>query len=732
MQTDEKNVLIVSNRLPVVVERQKDGLYFKQAMGGLATGLGPFYEKHGGAWIGWPGIYPEDEAERNDIVTTLEGEMGYEPVFLNKNEIKKYYLGFSNRTVWPLFHYFPQYAVYDQSEWREYKKVNEKFASKVLDLMDDQQRVWIHDYHLMLLPNLIRKERPDATIGFFLHIPFPSMEIFRLLPWRDEILDGLLGADLVGFHTYGYVRHFISSVHRLRGHDHRMGKITTGQRTVKADVFPIGISVSDFLEKREEQRTKDEAEQFLKKVADRKIIFSIDRLDYSKGIPQRLKGYLRFLKKYPQWHDKVTFIMVGVPSRTKVEQYKKLRKKVDQLVGQINGTCSTPGWVPIWYMYRSVPFHTLVSFYSIADIGLITPLRDGMNLVAKEYVVTRREGKGVLILSEMAGAASELNEALIVNPNNEDEIADAIHQALQMDTKEKNRRFEAMRRRIRKFDVYKWGESFLTELLKTKGEQYELREKRLNQPEVEKILAAYNNSKKRLLFLDYDGTLVPFQADPVDARPEKELLDTLGGLCRDKNNSVVLVSGRDKDTLAGWFKDINVCLVAEHGAWIYEPEEGQWYTPQRLSSEWKGTIRPIIQSFVERVPGSFLEEKDFSLAWHYRKVNRDLGKAKAMEIMDILKAYLTNLQLQVIQGKKVIEVRNLEVNKGMAVNRWLEKKNWDFILALGDDHTDEDTFGALPASAYSIKVGASPSKARYFIENPKKTVSMLESLGTGR
>lgn len=426
----DRRLLIVSNRLPINIERRKDGLHFVPSIGGLATGLRAVAQKSKSVWVGWPGIQPKNEEEKNKIVLELEKNFNCLPLFIPPTDIKKYYSGFSNRAIWPLFHYFLQYCVYDPAEWETYQKVNQLFCSKIVEIARPNDVIWIHDYHLLLLPELIRKQLPEATIGFFLHIPFPPKEIFRSLPWCIEILKGLLGADLVGFHTYGYARNFLDSVLQLCGLEDHFGRIELPDRPIQIDAFPLGVDTEYINTMANSPAVEKEKTRIIKKTTGRKIIFSVDRLDYTKGVPERLLAFEKFLEKYPNWRGKVTFILLSAPSRISIAQYQFLKQKVDGLIGKINGKYGVPGWIPIWYFYRSLPLQRLISFYQTADVALITPLQDGMNLVAKEYLVSRKDLTGVLILSKSAGASSELGEASLVNPNNTEEVADAINQAL--------------------------------------------------------------------------------------------------------------------------------------------------------------------------------------------------------------------------------------------------------------------------------------------------------------
>jgi trehalose 6-phosphate synthase/phosphatase len=690
-------------------------------VGGLATGLASFYQERQGLWIGWPGV-PKEVPGKQEIQEKLAKALCH-PVFLPQCDVKDYYHGFCNKTIWPLFHYFTQYPVYDQGLWEAYRRVNQAFCRVVIEAAEPGDTIWVHDYHLMLLPQLIREELPEATIGFFLHIPFPSSEVFRLLPWRKEIVAGILGADLVGFHTYDYVRHFLTSVRYLLGYESTLGHIATPNRVVKVDAFPMGIDYEKFAGSREDPKVQQEISEIRRQVGDRKMILSIDRLDYTKGIPERLEAFDLFLDEHPEYKEKIVLILVVVPSRTGVERYRQLARRLDGLVGKINGRHGTIGWVPVWYMFRSLPFHTLVALYNAADVALITPLRDGMNLIAKEFVASSE--RGVLILSEMAGAAKELGEAITVNPNDREEIAQALARAL-VSTEQitHNRR---MRERLRRYDVRKWADDFLQGLSGVKEVQGTLAAREVTPKTCREFTQSYHKQKKRLFLLDYDGTLVPLAQKPAEAVPDKALVELLTALAKEAGNEVVIVSGRVKEQLERWFGRLDLGLVAEHGVWIRE-RGGEWETIEPLEGHWKAEVRPILEFYVDRTPGSALEEKDFSLAWHYRRVDPELAVVRARELADTLQGLTANFNLGVLWGDKVIEIKSGAVNKGRAALRWISKADWDFIMAIGDDRTDEDVFACLPSFAYSIRVGMNPSRARFNLRSPLAVRSLLEEL----
>jgi len=649
------------------------------------------------------------------------------PVPLSRTDIDKYYNGFSNNTIWPLSHYFIQYVVHDNSFWEAYKRVNEHFSDIVATITKEGDIIWIHDYQLMLLPQLLREKLPHATIGYFHHIPFPSFEIFRLLPRRTELLKGLLGADLIGFHTNDYALHFLSSVHRLLGYEYTLSQLSTEDRTIRVDTFPMGIDYECFARSYRNPVVKKAISTFRQRLGNYKIILSIDRLDYTKGIPERLKLFDTFFKKNPSFREKVVIILLAVPSRAQVTHYKNLKNKIDELVGMINGKYGSVSWVPIQYFYRSLPFEKLTALYHVADICLVTPLRDGMNLIAKEYIATKTKSKckGVLVLSEMAGAARELSEALIVNPNNQDEMADALLQALTLSDKEKIKRNTPMQQRIKRYNVTKWAEEFIGRLEDTKIQQQKMNASIMSVQTKLNILNDYRNAARRLFLLDYDGTLISIFNTPEEAEPSSSLIDLLRKLSEIDRNTVAILSGRNKNTLERWFGRLNIGLVAEHGAWL---KNDQWELIEPLTDTWKQEIYPILELYMDRTPGSFIEEKEYSLVWHYRKANPEFSTVRARELINELVNLTANLHLQIVEGKKVVEIKNSGINKGRAALRWIEEQSWDFILSIGDDQTDEDMFEVLPETAYSLKVGTTSSLARFNLKSQADVTLLLNEI----
>lgn len=728
-------LIIVSNRLPVKLEKINNTFKSSVSAGGLATGLKSYHRKNNSVWIGWPGLNVENKDEEQAITQILDKEH-CSPVFLEEQLIEHYYDGFSNSTLWPLLHYFTEYTEFNETYWEAYKKVNQIFADAVIAQAKPNDKVWVHDYQLLLLPNLIKEKRPDLSIGFFLHIPFPSYEVFRILPWREELLNGILGADLIGFHTYDYARHFISASKRLLGCDSDFNTLSHEGRQIYIDVFPMGIDYEKFKNKALEVQSKpiqerskqhQDIDRFLLDGPGRQLILSIDRLDYTKGIPERIKAFRRLLTDHPEFKEKVSLIMLTVPSRVDVDQYQNLKSEIEELVGGINGEFGTLNWNPIIYFYRALPFDNLIELYSSSEIALLTPLRDGMNLVAKEFIASKINGRGALILSEMAGATKELGEAILVNPNNIKDVANAIYKALVMGEKEKTEAIKIMQKRIKRYDVHKWASEFMIALTKTQEKQAVHQARKVSEKTLHKIANNFKQAERRILFLDYDGTLQRFFDLPTDAKPDKDLLNLLNDLHSDSKTELVLISGRDKGTLNEWFGDKGYSLIAEHGVWCKEVD-GEWKERNQSHSNWKESIRPVLESYVDRTPGSLIEEKSHSLVWHYRKSDIELGVLRALELTADISNLIINQDLEILEGSKVIEIKMAGVNKGGAAIDYMQSNEYDFILAMGDDWTDEYLFKELPDETISIKVGTDRSEAKYYVDNHIDVRNLLKEL----
>jgi trehalose 6-phosphate synthase/phosphatase len=732
---EERRLIIVSNRLPFQLIKEGSRFRIRESDGGLVSALRSYFEKVSvergelmqSIWVGSAEFNENAWAKvKQDHIENV----GYEvlPIFVDKKTYNKFYNGFCNGTLWPLFHYFPSFVEFNNHAFTSYEAVNKIFAEKIIDIVRPGDIVWIHDYQLMLLPGLLREAIPDATIGFFLHIPFPSYEVFRLLhrPWKEKIVRGLLGSDLIGFHTHEYVQHFLKTVQMVSGYDHKFRSIFLTEREVKAEMFPLGIDFEKFHNAGDLPGVREQKETIRVNFPDKKIIFSVDRLDYTKGVTHRLTGFERFLSLHSEWREKVVFILIVVPSRQIISKYNERKKLIEEEIGRINGKYSNIGWQPIIYRYSNLDFQGLVSLYQASDIGLITPLRDGMNLVAKEFIASRRTG-GVLILSELAGAANEFGEAILVNPTDADEMAKAIATALEISPQAQEQIIQLFQRRLINYSVSHWIKDFLKQLQEIKQIQHIRKTKHLSQGSCEQIISRYRSAGKRLLLLDYDGTLVPYSKDPSNSIPDDPLLELLTRLSSDPATNLTIISGRDGKFLDQWFGHLPVTLVCEHGAGIRIKNRG-WHHDPNTDQSWKSYIRPVLQVFCERSPGSFIEDKPHTLVWHYRNVETDLGFMRSRELLDNLHHLTHNADLQIMEGNKIIEVRVSGNDKGIVARKLVDDNNYDFIMALGDDKTDEDMFVQLFGKAYTIKIGAGHSAAQFYLSDQNELLSLLQQL----
>jgi trehalose 6-phosphate synthase/phosphatase len=714
-------LLIVSNRLPVTVRVEKGEVAVARSAGGLATAMRGPHESMDSLWIGWPGDVSKFSQEQRAVVDQRLAALRTVPVHLSSQELARYYDGFSNGVLWPLFHYLIEKVNLEaRRDWEVYRDVNQRFADTVIAHYREGDTIWVHDYQLMLVPQMLRERLPEARIGFFLHIPCPSSEVFRILPWRAQMLRGLLGADLIGFHTASFRHNFAFSAARVLGMDASVDALVHEDRSVRLGVHPISIDSQEFARIAALPQVQEEARKIREAAGDRKVVVGIDRFDYTKGIHRRLLGIERLLENKPDWRKKLRYVQVAVPTREKVDAYADFRRQVNEAVGRINGQFGTIEVAPIHLLHRSVSQEQLVALYVAADVMLVTPLRDGMNLVAKEYVATRSREDGVLVLSEFAGAADEMISAIMNNPYDIDNIASSLDRALSMPPEEQKIRMRALRSTVFGHDVHRWAKDFLAELVTPPKAP---RSSML--PIDATAVRAIREAKKRVFLLDYDGTLVPLVAKPELAAPDEELRSLLAKLAT--RGEVHVVSGRPRDDLSRFLGDLPLTLHAEHGYWTRE-RGADWKPIRPVSTEWKKPVRAVLDELTERTRGAWVEEKSVALAWHYRQTDPELASAR----LPILRLSLVDLarthDLELLSGSRVLEIRPRGVNKGAIGSRVAAQAGPDAcIVAIGDDRTDEDLFAALP-NAVTIKVGEGQTVAKYRIQTPADVRTLLDSL----
>ncbi|HET8991714.1 MAG TPA: bifunctional alpha,alpha-trehalose-phosphate synthase (UDP-forming)/trehalose-phosphatase [Candidatus Saccharimonadales bacterium] len=723
-------VIIVSNRLPVSVRKEKGNLIFSSSIGGLATGLSSYISgKKSSLWVGWPGI-PSEELNSKDkqLITDRFALEGLVPVWLSAKQIEDFYNGYSNSLLWPIFHglsFEAAHTTKTESWWRAYKSVNRRYSEAVLNVISPNAQIWIHDYQLMLLPELIRRDHARTHIGFFLHIPFPEAGQLKLLPQATDILNGMMGADLIGFHTLGYAANFLQSVETFKLGELAGSQIIGKGRTIRVANFPMGIDYAKYNSSAQLEEVRRVAREYSRKYRRQKIIASVDRLDPTKGLMERLVAYESYLQNNPKSLGRVVFVMVAAPSRTDISDYMKLGQELAKRVKIINRKYSTKKWSAVEYINKPIPFEHVTALFQIADVAFITPIKDGMNLAAKEFVASNRKN-GVLILSSSAGAAEELQDAIIVDPTNPEALTEAINKALHMRKRELKRRLNNMRQYLSTHTVQDWAQTFIDTLNQPVPRTPHLTYT-LNERLTKKLIKQYHMSTKRLLIMDYDGSLSPYTANFSDAKPSKDLVGLIRKLASQPMNEIVIISGRRSSELEKWFGKLDISMVSEHGATIRRRGQANWEKMTKSSDDWQAILLPTLEKYARLTPGAMVEIKPFSLVWHYRQASVYHAQKYAVVLKRALKPVLKRYGLELMQGNKILEIKDPDLSKGNAIKPWL-REPYDFILAIGDDTTDEDLFKELPETAFSIKVGKGLSAAQYRLPTTKHVIRLLNSL----
>ncbi|GIL52515.1 hypothetical protein Vafri_8357 [Volvox africanus] len=742
----QARLLVVANRLPVTCSRDAIGNWQLQASaGGLVSAL-KGVSNYATLWIGWPGIYVKPGRDRDELTAILKAE-GFLPVWMDTTLLDLYYNGFCNSVLWQLFHYVPlnidawqKMAEHRamQLQWQAYQLANEKFADVVLEAYEVLDVVWVQDYHLMLLPSLLKQNVSKMKVGFFLHTPFPSSEIYRTLPVREEVLRAVLAADLVGFHTYDYARHFISSCTRILGLEGTPEGVENNGMLTRVGTFPIGIDPERFTRALESEEVQSQTAKLLNRYAGRKIMLGVDRLDMVKGIPQKLLAYEKFLEEHPEWRDKVLLVQIAVPSRTDVPEYQKLRSMVHEIVGRINGQYGTLTYVPIYHLDTSLSFTELCALYAVTDVAMVTSLRDGMNLVSYEYVACQSDNAGVLVLSEFAGAAQSLGAgALLVNPWNISDMSQAIYDALSMSEEERRERHRQNYMHVQTHTAQHWADTFITELNDTHIEA-DLRMRGTPPPlDVQEVVRAYQCSKRRLVVLGYNATLTTsveaprlpkrqFEQVKALAKVNPRVMQSVCELCTDPVNVVVIFSGSETTKLDEIFGHLPVWLAAENGVYVRPPAANsnaggaaagrqggsggpgcpqaqapaepsvppQWKCVfDQVHCEWMESVQLVFDYFCERTPRSFVEARETSLVWNYKYADVEFGRIQARDLLQHLwTGPISNAPVEIIQGGKSVEVRPVGVTKGLAMQRLvgliaaeggIEAAAFDMVLCIG-------------------------------------------------
>jgi len=731
---------MVSNRLPVDRVIESDGTSsWRASPGGLVTAIEPIVEQLGCVWIGWGGA-TDEHLEPFEL-----GNMRLAPINLSEDDIVLYYEGFSNGTLWPLYHDAIAQPEFHREWWDRYRKVNEVFAQRAAQEAAEGAIVWVHDYQLQLVPKMLREKRPDLTIAFFLHIPFPPPRFFEQLPWRSHIIDGLLGADVIGFQQVGDAAQFREATERLM----RLqvignlivvpGRGDAPSRTVLAQEFPISIDANSFAEIASRPEVRRRAAEIREELGNPEtVMLGVDRLDYTKGIRHRLKAYAELLEDGELDAKKTVLVQVASPSRERVEAYRQLRDEVETTVGRINGEHSSIGYAPLVYLHRGYSRVEMVALYLAADILLVTPLRDGMNLVAKEYAACRFDERGVLVLSEFAGAADELRDALLVNPHDIEGLKAAIVRAVHMPETEQTRRMRGLREAVYANDVVHWANGYLS-AVRAAAESSANDADGVTGPihlgismvprQVEDRIRRMATLPELIVASDFDGTVSPLVGQPEDARMLSRTRAALQALGSAPNTQVALLSGRSLDSLR------TVGVPVDSGEWVVSGSHGaelvglaQRDIESPLSDEERERLEWLRARFArvfrER-EGVRLESKPYGMAVHVRQVP---DATQADEVLDAATELAARVQMHVRSGKAVREfsVRTSTKAQALAYIRALLPKAP--VLFLGDDVTDEDVFRDLGPDDFGIKVGSGDTAAAARVADPQTAAAVLAML----
>nr|XP_016507480.1 PREDICTED: alpha,alpha-trehalose-phosphate synthase [UDP-forming] 5-like isoform X1 [Nicotiana tabacum]XP_016507481.1 PREDICTED: alpha,alpha-trehalose-phosphate synthase [UDP-forming] 5-like isoform X1 [Nicotiana tabacum] len=788
----QERMIIVGNQLPLRAYRRTDGeegWNFSwdedSLLLQLKDGLGEDVE------VIYVGCLKEeiDPSEQDDVALTLLETFKCVPAFIPPELFSKFYHGFCKQHLWPLFHYMLPLSPdlggrFDRSLWQAYVSVNKIFADKVMEVISpDDDFVWVHDYHLMVLPTFLRKRFNRVKLGFFLHSPFPSSEIYRTLSVRDEILRALLNSDLIGFHTFDYARHFLSCCSRMLGISYQSKRGYIGLeyygRTVSIKILPVGIHMGQLRSVLDLRETETRVAELRDKFQGQTVLLGVDDMDIFKGISLKLLAFEQLLSQHPEKRGKMVLVQIANPARGRGKDVQEVRAETYATVKRINQNFGRTGYEPVILVDTPLQFYERIAYYVIAECCLVTAVRDGMNLIPYEYVICRQgtekldatlglnptaPKKSMLVVSEFIGCSPSLSGAIRVNPWNIDAVAEAMDSALVVSEAEMQMRHEKHYRYVCTHDVAYWAQSFLQDLERACRDHVRRRcwgigfglgfrvialDPSFRKLSVEHIVSAYKRTKNRAILLDYDGTMTV--RNSISKGPNAEVVSILNYLCRDPKNIVFIVSGKDTKTLTQWFSSCEALgLAAEHGYFVRPNHDAEWETcVAAVDFYWKQIAEPVMTLYTETTDGSFIDSKESTLVWNYQYADPDFGSCQAKELLDHLESVLANEPVTVKSGQHIVEVKpqflhEKGVNKGLVTERLLETMKQkgtvpDFVLCIGDDRSDEDMFEVIMsavasaslspvAEVFACTVGQKPSKAKYYLEDTTEILRMLQGL----
>ncbi|KAK2453518.1 Alpha,alpha-trehalose-phosphate synthase [UDP-forming] 6 [Trifolium repens] len=782
-------IIIVANQLPIKAQKNQDGNrsywsfdWDEDSLLQLKDGIGDEDIE-----VIYVGCLKEDVPlnEQDEVSMILLENYKCVPTFLPPEMFTKYYHGFCKQQLWPLFHYMLPLSPglggrFNRSLWQAYVSVNKIFADRIMEVINpEDDYVWIHDYHLMVLPTFLRKRFNRVKLGFFLHSPFPSSEIYKTLPIREELLRALLNSDLIGFHTFDYARHFLSCCSRMLGltYESKRGYIGIEYygRTVNIKILPVGIHMGQIQSVLRLQETEEKVCELIQQFSDqgRTMLLGVDDMDIFKGISLKLLAMEQLLVQHPEYRGKVVLVQIANPARGRGKDVKEMQDETKATAKRINETFGRPGYDPVILIEKPLKFYERVAYYVVAECCLVTAVRDGMNLIPYEYIVGRQgnealdkvlkigsspKKKSTLVVSEFIGCSPSLSGAIRVNPWNIDAVADAMDSALGMADSEKELRHEKHYRYVSTHDVGYWARSFLQDLERACCDHVRRRwwgigfglsfkvvalDPNFRKLSMDHIVSAYKRTTNRAILLDYDGTLMPQVS--IDKSPIVKSIEILNSLCRDKNNVVFLVSARSRTTLSEWFSPCeNLGIAAEHGYFLRMKRDDEWETcVPATDCSWKQIAVPVMKLYTETTDGSTIEDKETALVWCYEDADPDFGSCQAKELLDHLESVLANEPVTVKSGQNYVEVKPQGVSKGLVAKRLfssMEEKGMspDFVLCIGDDRSDEDMFEVITSSmngpiapkaeVFACTVCRKPSKAKYYLDDTAEIVRLIQGL----
>ncbi|KAG8077804.1 hypothetical protein GUJ93_ZPchr0007g4241 [Zizania palustris] len=777
-------LIVVANTLPVRCERRPDGRGWSfcwdedSLLLHLRDGLPEDME------VLYVGSLRADVpvAEQDDVAQALLDRFRCVPAFLPKDLSDRFYHGFCKQTLWPLFHYMLPFTTdhggrFDRSQWEAYVLVNKLFSQRIIEVLNpEDDYVWIHDYHLLALPSFLRRRFNRLRIGFFLHSPFPSSELYRSLPVRDEILKSLLNCDLIGFHTFDYARHFLSCCSRMLGIEYQSKRGYIGLdyfgRTVGIKIMPVGINMTQLQTQLRLPDLEWRVAELRKQFDGKTVMLGVDDMDIFKGINLKFLAFEQMLKMHAEWQGRAVLVQITNPRGGSGKDLEEIQAEIDESCKRINGQFGRPGYIPVVLVNRALSSMERMAYYTVAECVVVTAVRDGMNLAPYEYIVCRQgfpdldgpgddgpRRKSMLVVSEFIGCSPSLSGAIRVNPWNIDTTAEAMNESIALPENEKQMRHEKHYRYVNSHDVAYWSKSYINDLERTCRDHFRRRcwgiglgfgfrvvalDRNFKKLTVDSIVTDYKKSKSRVILLDYDGTLVP--QTTINKTPNESVVKIMNALCTDKKNVVFIVSGRGRDSLEKWFSPCpDLGIAAEHGYFMRWTRDEQWQLNNKCSEfGWMQMAKPVMNLYTEATDGSSIETKESALVWHHQDADPGFGSSQAKEMLDHLESVLANEPVCVKSGQQIVEVKPQGVSKGFVAEKILStltenKRQADFVLCIGDDRSDEDMFEEIAdimrrsivdpqTSLYACTVGQKPSKAKYYLDDTNDVLSMLEAL----